>query len=98
MTGLSANPALSRVADRVQEDRRRSRYISGALTVALTIMVAWSVDVTVIQDTDWERIGSVANVWEATSHFIGLDLEPDKAYRGDWGGYEVRVGQPCIPC
>ncbi|MCK5778651.1 MAG: phosphonate ABC transporter, permease protein PhnE [Rhodospirillales bacterium] len=75
MTGLSANPALSRVADRVQEDRRRSRYISGALTVALTIMVAWSVDVTVIQDTDWERIGSVANVWEATSHFIGLDLE-----------------------
>ena len=75
MTGLSANPALSRVADRVQEDRRRSRYISGALTIALTIMVAWSVDVTVIQDTDWERIGSVANVWEATSHFIGLDLE-----------------------
>lgn len=75
MTGLSANPALSRVADRVQENRRRSRYISGALTVALTIMVAWSVDVTVIQDTDWERIGSVANVWEATSHFIGLDLE-----------------------
>jgi len=75
MTGLSVNPALSRVADRVQENRRRSRYISGALTVALTIMVAWSVDVTVIQDTDWERIGSVANVWEATSHFIGLDLE-----------------------
>ncbi|MBO6949705.1 MAG: phosphonate ABC transporter, permease protein PhnE [Rhodospirillales bacterium] len=75
MTSFSANPALSRVADRVQDSRRRSRYISGALTVALTIMVAWSVDVTVIQDTDWERIGSVANVWEATSHFIGLDLE-----------------------
>lgn len=75
MTSFSANPALSRVADRVQDNRRRSRYISGALTVALTIMVAWSVDVTVIQDTDWERIGSVANVWEATSHFIGLDLE-----------------------
>lgn len=75
MTSFSANPALSRVADRVQENRRRSRYISGAMTVALTIMVAWSVDVTVIQDTDWERIGSVANVWEATSHFIGLDLE-----------------------
>ena len=75
MTSFSANPALSRVADRVQDNRRRSRYISGALTIALTIMVAWSVDVTVIQDTDWERIGSVANVWEATSHFIGLDLE-----------------------
>ncbi len=75
MNTAPANPALAGVADRVQENRRRSRYISGALTVALTIMVAWSVDVTVIQDTDWERIGSVANVWEATSHFIGLDLE-----------------------
>ncbi|MGJ3260266.1 MAG: phosphonate ABC transporter, permease protein PhnE [Rhodospirillales bacterium] len=75
MNGTSANPALAGVAETVVEKRKRSRYLSGAITVALLIAVAWSVDVTVIQDTDWERMGSVANVLEATNRFVGLDLE-----------------------
>ena len=75
MNATSANPALAGVAETVVERRKRSRYLSGAITVALLIAVAWSVDVTVIQDTDWERIGSLANVLEATNRFVGLDLE-----------------------
>lgn len=75
MNGTSANPALAGVAETVVERRKRSRYLSGAIAVALLIAVAWSVDVTVIQDTDWERIGSLANVLEAANRFVGLDLE-----------------------
>ncbi|WNJ98925.1 phosphonate ABC transporter, permease protein PhnE [Thalassospiraceae bacterium LMO-JJ14] len=67
--------SLAAVADGVVEKRRRSRMFSAGATVVLLALVAWSIDVTVIQDTDWERIGSVEKVWEATSRFIGIDFE-----------------------
>jgi len=67
--------SLAAVADRVVEARRRNRMFSAGASVVLLALVAWSVDVTVIQDTDWERIGSVENVLEATNRFIGIDFE-----------------------
>jgi phosphonate transport system permease protein len=75
MTTASANSTLATLADGVVEARRRNRTLSGLFSVFLLGLVIWSIDVTVIQDTDWERIGSLANVWKATSHFIGIDFE-----------------------
>ena len=43
-----------------------------ALVAAL---VAWSIEVTVIADTDWERIGSVAKVLESLQRFAGIDWD-----------------------
>ena len=43
-----------------------------ALVAAL---VAWSIEVTVIADTDWERIGSVANVLKSLQRFAGIDWD-----------------------
>ena len=54
--------------------RRRRRLLATGVAGGLFLLVVWSVDVTVIQDTDWERIGSVGNVLEATNRFIGVDL------------------------
>jgi phosphonate transport system permease protein len=37
-------------------------------------LIAWSVQVTVIDDTDWERMGSLGQVLETANRFIGLDI------------------------
>ena len=62
-------------ADAVVEKRRQSRYVTGAVYAVLLGMVIWSIDVTVIQDTDWERMGSLGQVLESVNRFIGLDFD-----------------------
>jgi phosphonate transport system permease protein len=56
--------------------RQRNTAIAGAVLFAL---VVWSIDVTVVQDTDWERIGSLGEVLESAGQFAGVDfsLFPD---------------------
>ena len=76
-TGLTVAP----IANRLLAERRRRRGGSLAVAVVLIAAVAWSVDVTIVQDTDWKRIGSLANVLEAAGEFAGVDwgLFPDLA-------------------
>ena len=62
-------------ADRLLAERRRRRSGHLAIVVVLTALVGWSVDVTIIKDTDWERIGSFANVLEAAGEFVGVDWD-----------------------
>lgn len=62
-------------ADAVVEKRRKSRVVVASVYAVMLGLVIWSIDVTIIQDTDWERMGSLAKVWESTSRFIGFDLE-----------------------
>ena len=38
-------------------------------------LVIWSIDSTIIQDTDWERMGSFSEVMQAAGKFIGIDWE-----------------------
>lgn len=52
--------------------RRRMRILLGLLVLAV---VGWSVDVTVIKDTDWERMGSVSNVLKNAGGFFGFDFK-----------------------
>ena len=44
-----------------------------ALACVVTALVIWSIDVTIIEDTDWERIGSLANVLESLQRFAAID-------------------------
>ena len=73
--------AVASTADRLLAERRRRRGGSLAFAVVLVAAVAWSVDVTIIEDTDWKRMGSLANVLEAAGEFVGVDwgLFPDLA-------------------
>ena len=65
--------------DSLLQRRRAGRVRRSAFYLLLLILVVWSVQVTIIDDTDWERIGSFGNVWESTNRFIGIDfaLFPD---------------------
>ena len=78
-SGTGASVAL--VADRLLAERRRRRGGGLVFAAVLIAAVAWSVDVTIIEDTDWERMGSLAKVLEAAGEFVGVDwgLFPDLA-------------------
>jgi len=58
----------------ILERRRKSRNVRLCVYLVLTLLVAWSVQVTIIDDTDWERMGSLANVLEGANRFIGIDF------------------------
>jgi len=59
--------------------RRRRHGVQFAAFLAVMVLVAWSVEVTIIEDTDWERMGSPAQVLESAGRFARVDwaLFPD---------------------
>ncbi len=59
----------------ILEQRRRRRLVHLAMGLIVAGLVAWSVDVTIVEDTDWERIGSLANVLESVKRFAGVDWQ-----------------------
>ena len=73
-TPASPAPAVKPTVDDVIRSRRQNRYAKGAFFALLLIMVVWSIKVTVIEDTDWQRIGSLGKVFEAANRFIGIDI------------------------
>ena len=72
VTGRTRPPRLT--VDDVLDRRRRTRWARRALYVVLFAAVAWSLRVTVIQDTDWARMGSLDNVLGAAGRFVGIDF------------------------
>ena len=61
MSNVSPTP-LQMTSDIILERRRKSRNLRLCVYFVLTLLVAWSVQVTIIDDTDWERMGSLGNV------------------------------------
>ena len=55
--------------------RRRNRFSSFFVFACLSVMVFWSVNVTIIEDTDWERMGSFADVISSAGRFVGVDFQ-----------------------
>jgi len=58
----------------VMASRRKQNLIRAAFQVVLLILVAWSVQVTIIEDTDWERMNSFGSVMESAGRFVGIDF------------------------
>ncbi len=67
-------PAMAVTADMILQRRRGKRYTQAGVYLILCVLVLWSVQVTIIEDTDWARMGSLAEVWESTNRFIGIDF------------------------
>lgn len=59
--------------NRILEKRSRSRLVRSLLYMFVLALVVWSVNTTIIQDTDWERIGSLQRILESIGQFIGID-------------------------
>jgi phosphonate transport system permease protein len=81
MTELRREPAVAATmtVEGVLSERRRRRKRQLVIVAALVAAVLWSVDVTIVQDTDWERMGSLRDVLESAGRFIAVDwaLFPD---------------------
>ncbi len=73
-TVLSDMAMRDRIIDRIQRQKRRGRIILAISYLAVIAAVVWSVQVTVIEDTDWARMGGIGKVLETASRFVGLDL------------------------
>ncbi|MFT5114680.1 MAG: phosphonate transport system permease protein [Parasphingorhabdus sp.] len=54
--------------------RRKKQRLQFSFYCLLIGLVLWSVQATVIDDTDWERIGSWAEVGKSIYHFVGIDF------------------------
>ncbi|MBC8269838.1 MAG: phosphonate ABC transporter, permease protein PhnE [Proteobacteria bacterium] len=75
MNNKATNTSPPRITSQVILDRRRTaRMIMAVVYLVLLALVVWSVQVTVIEDTDWNRLGGFGKVWEAANRFIGLDM------------------------
>jgi phosphonate transport system permease protein len=67
-------PASGVTVNAIVAQRRKRMLLSATVYLGLLVLVAWSVQTTVIEDTDWERIGSFASTLEATARFLSVDL------------------------
>ncbi len=74
MTAPAMTAQQDAIMDQIMVRRKWSRRIMGAFYLFILGLVVWSVQVTVVDDTDWERIGSLGKVLEATNRFIGIDF------------------------
>jgi len=54
--------------------RSRSKVTRGLGVLILIAMVLWSVKVTIFEDTDWERMGSIGQVLTSAGRFMGIDF------------------------
>lgn len=54
--------------------RRRTRVLRYCLYSILFLLVLWSVEVTIIEDTDWERMGGLSSVIRGVARFFPPDL------------------------
>jgi phosphonate transport system permease protein len=71
----SAAGAHAVTIDGILETRRRRRLVHLLITVVVAALVIWSIDVTVIKDTDWERMGSLESVLKSLGRFVAIDWE-----------------------
>lgn len=54
--------------------RRMRQKLRGALYLGLLVFVIWSIDATIVADTDWDRLGGIGAILDTVGQFIALDL------------------------
>ena len=60
--------------DDILVKRNRDKVSHSIFFMVIMALVLWSVNVTIIEDTDWERMGSLGEVLAAAGRFIGVDF------------------------
>ena len=60
--------------DDILVKRNRDKVSHSIFFMVIMALVLWSVNVTIIEDTDWERMGSLGEVLASAGRFIGVDF------------------------
>jgi phosphonate transport system permease protein len=77
MDSVAANLSQTRrdqALENVLRARRKGNVRRSVVHLLLLALVVWSVQVTIIDDTDWERMGSLGAVLKSAGRFIGVDI------------------------
>jgi phosphonate transport system permease protein len=61
--------------DDVVRARHKKQVVQFSFYLVCIGLVLWSIQATIIDDTDWDRIGSLSDIGNSISHFIGIDFE-----------------------
>ena len=69
---LLTNTAIN--VDDILVKRNRDKVSQSIFFMVMMALVLWSVNVTIIKDTDWERMGSLGEVLASAGRFIGIDF------------------------
>ena len=69
---LSTKTAIN--VDDILEKRNRDKVSHSIFFMVMMALVLWSVNVTIIEDTDWERMGSLGEVLASAGRFFGIDF------------------------
>ena len=67
-------PDNSLTVEDIVNNRQKKQRLQIVFVLALIVLIAWSIKATVIDDTDWDRIGSFGEVLKSVSHFFGIDF------------------------
>jgi phosphonate transport system permease protein len=75
MTGESQTvSAVAGEIRRLADARRRKLRMQFVLSALVALLVIWSIQATIVADTDWERIGSLGQVLSSVGRFLVLDF------------------------
>ena len=69
---LSTKTAIN--VDEILVKRYRDKVSHSIFFMVMMALVLWSVNVTIIEDTDWERMGSLGEVLASAGRFFGIDF------------------------
>ena len=74
---MKSDQLLTKTAINVDDilvKRNRDKVSHSIFLMVIMALVLWSVNVTIIEDTDWERMGSLGEVLSSAGRFIGVDF------------------------
>ncbi len=74
---MKSDQLLTKTAINVDDilvKRNRDKVSHSIFFMVMMALVLWSVNVTIIQDTDWERMGSLGEVLASAGRFFGIDF------------------------
>ena len=74
---MKSDQLLTKTAINVDDilvKRNRDKVSQSIFFMVMMALVLWSVNVTIIEDTDWERMGSLGEVLASAGRFFGIDF------------------------
>ena len=86
---MSIATATDARMDAILAVRRRKRTGRSLIYLVIVLLAIFSLKTTVIDDTDWERMGSFANVLAAVGEF--LEVDPPRFVAFTFGSMRVAV-------